>query len=210
MGAEMADFEHAYAPVRQFEGGWCDIPGDRGGETYAGIARAFWPDWEGWSLVDAAKRHTSFSEGARTFSRHLESIPGLQDMVASWYRREWWERMGLASLPQVLADEIFEQAVNLGRGGAGRYLQRLCNALNYDRSSHKALFPDLAEDGAIGSKTLEALSLLLARRCSPEDMVHWLNCLQGAHYVAIAAKNQDNRQFLDGWRSRTYGPGHNN
>ena len=37
----MADFLKAYAPVRQWEGGWCNVPGDAGGENYAGIARAF-------------------------------------------------------------------------------------------------------------------------------------------------------------------------
>lgn len=43
----MAIFEKAYDPVRQWEGGWCNVEGDRGGETYAGIARNFWPGWPG-------------------------------------------------------------------------------------------------------------------------------------------------------------------
>ena len=45
----MAIFKKAYEPVRQWEGGWCNVEGDRGGETYAGIARNFWPDWPGCS-----------------------------------------------------------------------------------------------------------------------------------------------------------------
>lgn len=205
----MAIFEKAYDPVRQWEGGWSNVEGDRGGETYAGIARNFWPGWPGWKTIDGAKQHTSFRSGARAFSRHLDGIPGLRDMVEDWYRTEWWDRMSLGTLPQTLADELFEQAVNLGRGGAVRSLQRLCNALNYDKSGKRALFPDLAEDGALGNKTLSAMADILKKRSSPEDMVHWLNCLQGAHYVAIAAKNPGNRQFLDGWRTRTYCPGHN-
>lgn len=204
----MALFEAAYEPVRQWEGGWCNVKGDRGGETYAGIARNFWPEWSGWKLIDGAKQHSSFRAGARAFSRHLDGIPGLRDMVEDWYRVEWWDRMGLGTLPQMLADELFEQAINLGRGGAGRYLQRLCNALNYDKARKGDLFPDLAEDGAIGTKTLNALALILKKRSNPEDMVHWLNCLQGTHYVAIAAKTPSNRQFIDGWRIRTYCPGH--
>ena len=39
-------------------------------------------------------------------------------------------------------------------------------------------------------------------------MVHWLNCLQGAHYVNIAARTPGNRKFMDGWRARTYCPDH--
>ena len=120
----MAIFEKAYDPVRQWEGGWCHVEGDRGGETYAGIARNFWPGWPGWKTIDGAKQHTSFRSGARAFSRHLDGIPGLRDMVEDWYRTEWWDRMSLGTLPQTLADELFEQAVNLGRGGAVRSLQR--------------------------------------------------------------------------------------
>ena len=40
----MADFATAYAPLAGFEGGWCNVQGDSGGETYAGIARRYWPD----------------------------------------------------------------------------------------------------------------------------------------------------------------------
>lgn len=68
-----AVFESAYAPVKQWEGGWCDVPGDSGGETYAGIARNFFPNWRGWPLIDAAKRHNSFREGSSAFSRHLST-----------------------------------------------------------------------------------------------------------------------------------------
>ena len=210
----MAIFEKAYDPVRQWEGGWCHVEGDRGGETYAGIARNFWPGWPGWKTIDGAKDEFAADE-LKTLKAGAQQIKELEDklesldMVEDWYRTEWWDRMSLGTLPQTLADELFEQAVNLGRGGAVRSLQRLCNALNYDKSGKRALFPDLAEDGALGNKTLSAMADILRKRSSPEDMVHWLNCLQGAHYVAIAAKNPGNRQFLDGWRTRTYCPGHN-
>ena len=98
----------------------------------------------------------------------------------------------------------FEQTVNLGRGGAGKYLQRLCNALNYNKSKGERLFTDLVEDGAVGNKTLDALSAILARRSGEADVVHALNCMQGAHYVGLAAKNFQHRQFMDGWMKRTY------
>lgn len=37
----MAEFALAYAPVKNFEGGWCDDFGDKGGETFCGCARNF-------------------------------------------------------------------------------------------------------------------------------------------------------------------------
>lgn len=39
----MAEFALAYAPVKNFEGGWCDDFGDKGGETFCGCARNFFP-----------------------------------------------------------------------------------------------------------------------------------------------------------------------
>ncbi len=200
----MAEFAPAYTPLAAFEGGWCDVAGDAGGETYAGIARNIFPSWPGWPLIDAAKSNTSFRQGSAAFSRHLAGIPQLQEMVTDWYRTEWWDRMGLARFPQSVANEIFEQSVNLGRGGAGKYLQRLCNALNYSKANSQRLFTDLVEDGAVGPKTLDALSAILARRSDEADVVHALNCLQGAHYVGLAAKNYQHRKFMDGWMTRTH------
>ena len=84
----MADFATAYAPLAGFEGGWCNVPGDSGGETYAGIARRYWPDWPGWKLIDGEKAHSSFSSGASAFTRHLATVPGLADLVSGWYRSE--------------------------------------------------------------------------------------------------------------------------
>ena len=202
----MADFLIAYAPLKAFEGGWCKVQGDAGGETCAGIARNFFPAWPGWPLVDAAKSHPSFVAGPRAFSAHLATLPALNNMITTWYRTEWWDRLGLANLPQALASELFEQAVNLGRGGSGRYLQRLCNALNRDKQTGQPLFADLAEDGAVGPKTLAALTILLAKRSNEAPLVHALNCLQGAHYIGLAANNSTQRQFMDGWMKRTHCP----
>lgn len=202
----MSDFMTAYAPLKRYEGGWANHPADKGGETYAGIARHFFARWPGWAIIDAEKTHPSFRQGPGVFSRHLAGIPALDEAVTEFYRVEWWERMGLARFPQAVADELFEQAVNLGRGGTGKLLQRLCNALNYDRRTGAALFRDLAEDGAIGPKTLDALSTILAARTDEAAVVHALNCLQGAHYVKLAATSASQRQFMDGWMKRTHDP----
>lgn len=200
----MADFLTAYAPLARYEGGWCNDPADRGGETYAGIARHFFPDWGGWAVIDAARAHPSFQQGAAAFSRHLSALPDLSDAVRDWYRTEWWERLGLGTLPQALANEIFEQSVNLGKGGAGRLLQRVINAFNWDKAHKRPLFPDLVVDGAIGPRTLDGLALLLRSRTNEAALVHALNCMQGAHYINIAAGKSSQRRFTDGWLTRTH------
>jgi len=50
----MADFNPAFEKMLHDEGGMqlTNIPGDRGGMTYAGIARNANPQWAGWNLVD--------------------------------------------------------------------------------------------------------------------------------------------------------------
>ncbi|WP_297829232.1 glycoside hydrolase family 108 protein [uncultured Desulfovibrio sp.] len=198
-----ASFEKAYAPLAAFEGGYANDPSDRGGETYAGIARNFFPEWPGWAIVDKWKK--SLGENAAVLTRALATAPDLQELVADWYRAEWWDRLGLASLPQALADEIFEQSINLGKAGAGKKVQIVCNAYNRGRDG-KPLFADLAVDGAIGPRTLNALRLLIERRMDAYGLVHALNCMQGAHYLELAAGRPGQRKFTSGWMSRTRCP----
>ena len=45
----MADFKVAFAKTIRFEGGYVNHKADKGGETYKGIARNFWPKWKGWA-----------------------------------------------------------------------------------------------------------------------------------------------------------------
>lgn len=197
----MAEFEIAYEPLKQFEGGYDNDPDDRGGETYAGIARNFFPKWSGWKLVDQIKKtaRTRAAINAACKADHL-----LQDYVSAWYKKEWFDALGLGGLPQILANEIFEQAVNLGKAGSGKKVQIICNAYNYDSTTKKPLFADLVVDGAIGPKTLAALYAIVARRASAESLVHALNSMQGAHYLELAAKKASQRKYTNGWMKRTH------
>ena len=192
----MADFEIAYAPLKDFEGGYDNDPDDRGGETYAGIARKFFPSWQGWKIIDKIKR--SNQSKAAIKADHL-----LRDYVRAWYKTTWFDALGLGELPQPLANEIFEQSVNLGKSGSGKKVQIICNAYNYQPGAKK-LFADLKVDGAIGPKTLAALKIILANKANAESLVHALNCMQGAHYLELAAKKFTQRKYTVGWMKRTH------
>ncbi|MFR2385255.1 MAG: putative peptidoglycan-binding domain-containing protein, partial [Bilophila wadsworthia] len=109
-------------------------------------------------------------------------------------------------IPQDLANEMYEQVVNLGQGGHTRYLQRICNAFNYNKKAKAALFPDLQEDGALGNRTRAALRVLIEKRTTQAVLVHALNAAQAMHYVNLAARDETQRCFLDGWLTRTYDP----
>ncbi len=74
----MADFEPIFEKVIELEGGYHlhTVAGDRGGTTYAGIARSYHPDWAGWSKIDAG-----------IFDAELTG------MVRDFYRKKFWQQL---------------------------------------------------------------------------------------------------------------------
>ena len=95
----MADFEPAFQRVLKDEGGFVlhHVPGDRGQLTYAGIARASWPSWVGWSLIDRG-----------------ETPPA--QVVRDFYKRHFWDDIrGDEITHQAVASDIFNFYVNTGR-----------------------------------------------------------------------------------------------
>jgi lysozyme family protein len=92
----MADFLPAFEAMIKDEGGYVlhNVPGDRGGQTYAGIARNFNPDWEGWEYVDR---------------RETPPTP----LVRNWYHTSYWAPIcGDQITSQAIASSIFNFAVN--------------------------------------------------------------------------------------------------
>lgn len=94
----MADFLPAFEAMIRNEGGYVlhDVPGDRGGMTYAGIARNMNPQWPGWALIDAK-----------------QDVPA--PLVRDFYRANYWNPIrGDQLTSQVIAQTIFDFHVNAG------------------------------------------------------------------------------------------------
>jgi lysozyme family protein len=103
----MADFLLAFESMIRNEGGYVlhTVPGDRGGMTYAGIARNAHPDWPGWAAIDAGG--TPETEAIRAF-----------------YRERFWQPIrGDEIVSQPIARNIFDFAVNAGVTTAVRLAQ---------------------------------------------------------------------------------------
>lgn len=95
----MSDFQPAYEAMIRAEGGYVlhNVPGDRGGLTYAGIARNMNPKWPGWALIDAG-----------------QDVPA--QMVRDFYKANYWDNIGGDQLKhQRTAQTIFDFHVNAGR-----------------------------------------------------------------------------------------------
>ena len=112
----MADFLTAYKITNKFEGGWNHVPGDRGGETYCGIARNFFPKWKGWSIVDSKNplKHNTIIKDET-----------LSDLVHSFYKAEFWDKIkGDSIASQLKANQLYDMAVNAGVSNAVKLCQR--------------------------------------------------------------------------------------
>lgn len=134
----MAVFNIAYNITKSLEGGYANDPRDNGKETYCGISRRFHPTLPIWAILDRKphpiKTNTIF--------------PTLENRVRAFFIREYWQKLYLDYIKQSLANQLFDFAVNSGKGRAVKELQ---TALN---SSGERLIVD----GLIGQKTLTAIS----------------------------------------------------
>lgn len=190
----MANFQTANAITRKFEGGYHNASGansaDRGGETFKGIARKIWPNWDGWKLVDEFKTKPNFPKNA-------ESDPVLKQKADAFYKLNFWDSMKLDEIrSQNIANELFDTGVNMGVSTAAKMLQ---DALNFANRRGR-LFPNLAVDGVIGRASLSAINGLNDKDTA--FIFNVLNVLQGYRYFNIAKVDESQEDFARGWFER--------
>ena len=113
----MADFKLAYPKTERFEGGYAMVPGDLGGETYAGITRKNFPKWEGWDIVDAAK--------PLKWNQRIKNNL-LDDLVEKFYKKVFWDVVdGDDITDQLTAERLFDFGVNAGQGRSIKEIQEV-------------------------------------------------------------------------------------
>ena len=183
----MADLAKALPLVLRHEGGWVHDLQDPGGETYRGISRRYFPGWPGWPLLDAQRRIDGRPNDA-----------SLAPMVAGFYRANFWDRFQGDRIPdQALADELLDQAVNLGVHRAVDHLQRALNALNNEGKR----WPDMVRDGKLGPGTLAAIDACRTYGYLPALMAA-LKGQQAVYYLERMEARGANERFAGGWLGR--------
>lgn len=117
----MAKFIDAYKKVLNNEGIYSNDPDDAGGETYKGISRKANPNWDGWISIDAIKKaHPT------TFKGILKKTPELEKKVQDLYKDKYWNCFELDDVPsQLVAEQMFDTAVNQGQTAAIKFAQRV-------------------------------------------------------------------------------------
>lgn len=175
----MADFQRAYTKTSAFEGGYSNHPDDKGGETYKGIARNMWGSWGGWKIID---RYKTSKLASKQFSNVLSGSIELEDMVEAFYRANFWNKIhGDDIMNQLVAENIYDFAVNSGISRAVKYAQRIAG---------------VTEDGIMGRMTIKAINQNI------EGFVTKYKASRLAFLHKIVVNNPSQQVFMRGWTNR--------
>lgn len=161
------------------EGGYVNIPADRGGATKYGI--------------------TEVVARASGYKGSMIDLP--LSTAENIYSQQYWFDPGFDRVNTVsaaVAEELLDTGVNCGTRFARPLLQR---ALNLFNNKGKGGWGDLQTDGVLGEKTLTALKIYLSKRGREGELVlvRLLNIMQGARYMELAERNPSQEQFFYGW-----------
>jgi len=175
-------FDELFDGVIKHEGYYANVEGDRGGETYMGVARNLHPDWKGWEYIDAYKE--TYGSIKRNFKI---DVPELTQLVKGFYKAEFYHRYNIDKIKHgSLQEIIFDWCVNSGHWGA-RGVQRTLNQF---------FECELKMDGIIGKQTIEAIE-----KCSSQTLFDAIKMARINYYHTIAKRGQ-NFRFLKGWLRR--------
>jgi len=170
----MADFLTAYKKyVEPFEGGYANIAADKGGETYAGIARKFWPSWSGWSFIDGIKQGRKI--------RNNEKFENLNELVLDFYRAMWSGRNFSSIASQEVASIIFDFYVNSGAAAIKR-VQKIVG---------------VSQDGVLGKDTVSQIN-----KRNASTLHDQIKKARIEFYNAIVKRDPTQNVFLKGWLKR--------
>lgn len=182
-----ARFRRAFDRLDQLEGGYADRPNDRGGETYRGISRKWFPAWPGWAKVDAAKARASTPA---EIDRLLAADAELSDLVLGFYLDEWWAPLRADQLAdEYVARALFFFAVNAGRGPAVTALQTAINGLG----------KPLSADGRMGPATLSTANSTPGAR-----LLQAFEAQAARHYLDLVARDPSQADHVAGWLARLH------
>lgn len=185
----MNRFDTAYNKVMFVEGGYVKDKDDPGGETYKGISRFFNPAWAGWKIIDSYKEHIDFPNC-------LDGDENLQVQVRYLYKKKYYDPFLGDQIDESVAEEMFDQAVNLGVPKAIEHLQRTINILNRNQRDYK----DIAVDGNFGGGTLQAYNTCVRVR-GAKLVFNVLNSFQAKRYIELMEKDGVKEKYI-GWFNR--------
>ncbi|BBF12737.1 hypothetical protein NTHiID20_13430 [Haemophilus influenzae] len=152
-------FKQIFDRLIGHEGGYVDDPRDPGGET-------------NWGVTKRTAQANGYTGTMKTITRQ---------QAYEIYRRAFWLRYNCEQMPDAVAYQFFDAAVNHGFGNASRMLQRAVN---------------VADDGIIGNMTIAAI-----KKMAISDVIMRLNAERLEFYCKLGTF----ATFGKGWVRRVAG-----
>lgn len=171
----MSNFPYAIEEPLKSEGGYANDPKDPGGETYRGISRKAYPDWEGWAILDRVPN-----------KKYNQVFPELESAVKTFYFNEKWVKFNLDKVTDKdIAAAALDTVIQHGKGASliQQALQRLGHPVTVD--------------GRIGPDTVAHLN-----KTPPKDFLASLYDVREGYYKGLVRTNPDLVKFLPGWMKR--------
>lgn len=172
---------HLIEELIEREGGYVNDPTDRGGETMYGIT------------LNTARQYGY--QGA------MRDLP--YELAFMIYEAIYWTPLKLddiQNISEALTEQLFDFGVNSGTGAAARCLQRGLNVLN----NRQTLYPDLTEDGVLGSRSMSALKTFVSHRkqAGLKVLTEAVRGMRIGFCVNIASKDESQEKYSFGWLQR--------
>ncbi|MCK9008510.1 glycoside hydrolase family 108 protein [Haemophilus influenzae] len=152
-------FKQIFDRLIGHEGGYVDDPRDPGGET-------------NWGVTKRTAQANGYTGAMKTMTRQ---------QAYEIYRRAFWLCYNCEQMPDAVAYQFFDAAVNHGFGNASRMLQRAVN---------------VADDGIIGNMTIAAI-----KKMAISDVIMRLNAERLEFYCKLGTF----ATFGKGWVRRVAG-----
>lgn len=168
----MAEFIKAYERTSFYEGGYANVKGDRGGETYRGISRVFHPNWSGWGIIDNKKplKHNQ-----------IVSSASLDALVKIFYKTQFWDKVqGDYIDSQIIAEFLYDYYVHSGK----RAIIALQKILK------------IGVDGIVGRQTLGAVNQACAKELLEDLKKERIN------FLTALSTRPGQSKFKSGWLNR--------
>lgn len=166
--------------ILENEGGYANVTGDTGGETYRGISRNNFPNWSGWVIVDACKPLKT---------NQIIVNDELEDNIREFYYENFYTPMKVDKVDSLLiSGHLLCHGVNAGTKRSVKLLQKAINT-TYSVS--------ISVDGVIGSITLS-----YANGDKQDELAENFIEERNNYYKSLVASNSSQQKFLNGWLNR--------
>jgi len=188
MGSVKPNFDITFDYTMVYEGDYSQIDD----ETYKGINRKHNPTWAGWATIDNYKA-AMVNDTISSLNAALNRDTNLQAHVKEFYYSEYWLPLHCEQLnDQILANVLFDTAVNIGKRKAILCLQQIMSVL-----LPESLLLDI--DGKFGAHTMGAINTLKNKTVY---IAKGIQILRGKYYIDLAMSGLPYRNFICGWLNR--------